>query len=189
MENSMEIPQKTNNRVVLQFSNPTPRHESENVSPSVVSDSLRLHGLQPPGSSIHRILQARILEVRCYFLLQGIFPTQGSNPGLLYCRQILYCLSHKTIIQKDTCTPIFIEALFTIARYGNKEPEIKLRTSAGSQKKTREFKKKRSTSVLLTILKPLTVQITTNWKIQKMGIPNHLTYLLRNLYAGQEATV
>ena len=40
MENSMEVPQKTNNRVVLQFSNPTPRHESENVSPSVVSDSL-----------------------------------------------------------------------------------------------------------------------------------------------------
>ena len=34
------------------------------------------------------------------------------------------------------------------------------------------------------------VQITTNWKILKeMGIPDHLTYLLRNLYAGQEATV
>ena len=38
--------------------------------------------------------------------------------------------------------------------------------------------------------KPLTVWITTNWKILKeMGIPNHLTCLLRNLYAGQEATV
>ena len=38
--------------------------------------------------------------------------------------------------------------------------------------------------------KPLTVWITTNWKIlQEMGIPDHLTYLLRNLYAGQEATV
>ena len=31
----------------------------------------------------------------CHFLLQGIFPTQGSNPGLLHCRQILYCLSHQ----------------------------------------------------------------------------------------------
>ena len=30
----------------------------------------------------------------CHFLLQGIFPTQGSNPGLPYCRQMLYCLSH-----------------------------------------------------------------------------------------------
>ena len=38
--------------------------------------------------------------------------------------------------------------------------------------------------------KPLTVWITINWKILKvMGIPNHLNNLLRNLYAGQEATV
>ena len=38
--------------------------------------------------------------------------------------------------------------------------------------------------------KPLTVWITTNWKIlQEMGIPDHLTWLLRNVYAGQEATV
>ena len=40
------------------------------------------------------------------------------------------------------------------------------------------------------MLKPLTVWITTNWKILKqMGIPDHITCLLRNLYAGQEATV
>ena len=38
--------------------------------------------------------------------------------------------------------------------------------------------------------KPLTVWITTNWKIfQEIGIPDHLTCLLRNLYEGQEATV
>ena len=38
--------------------------------------------------------------------------------------------------------------------------------------------------------KPLTLWITTNWKIlQEMGIPDHLTCLLRNLYAGQEATI
>ena len=42
----------------------------------------------------------------------------------------------------------------------------------------------------LDMLKPLTVWITTNWKILKeMGNPDNLTYLLRNLYAGQEATV
>ena len=42
----------------------------------------------------------------------------------------------------------------------------------------------------MTALKPLTVLITTNWKIfHKMGIPDHLTCLLRNLYAGQEATI
>ena len=49
---------------------------------------------------------------------------------------------------------------------------------------------KTSTSALLTMSKPLTVWVTTNWKILKqMGIPGHLTCLLRNLYAGQEATV
>ena len=47
-----------------------------------------------------------------------------------------------------------------------------------------------STSALLTMPQPLTVQITKNWKILKeMGIPDHLTCLLRNLCASQEATV
>ena len=47
-----------------------------------------------------------------------------------------------------------------------------------------------SISALLTTPKPLTVWITTNWKIiQEVGIPDHLTCLLRNLYAGQEAPV
>ena len=69
------------------------------------------------------------------------------------------------------------------------EPEIKLSTSAGSSKK-QESSRKISTSVSLTTLKSLTVWITTNWKILKeMGIPDHLICLLRNLYAGQEATV
>ena len=50
--------------------------------------------------------------------------------------------------------------------------------------------RKTSTSALLTMQKLLTVWIITNWKILKeMGIPDHLTCLLRNLYAGQEATV
>ena len=69
------------------------------------------------------------------------------------------------------------------------ESEIKLLTSAGSSKK-QESSRKTFTSALLTMLKPLTVWITTNWKIlQEMGTPDHLTCLLRNLYAGQEATV
>ena len=49
----------------------------------------------PPGSSVHGILQAKILEWVCHVLLQGIFPTLGSNPALLHCRQILFCLSHQ----------------------------------------------------------------------------------------------
>ena len=70
-----------------------------------------------------------------------------------------------------------------------KEPEIKLPTSAGSWKKQESFRKT-SISALLTMPKPLTVWITINWKILKeMGIPDHLTCLLRYLYADQEATV
>ena len=69
------------------------------------------------------------------------------------------------------------------------EPEIKLPTSIGSSKKQESFRKI-SIFVLLTMPKPLTVWITINWKILKeMGIPDHLTCLLRNLDAGQEATV
>ena len=55
--------------------------------------------------------------------------------------------------------------------------------------KAREFEKI-STSATLIMLKPLTVWITTNWKIlQEMGIPDHLTCFMQNRYAGQEATV
>ena len=59
--------------------------ESESESHSVVSDSLRPHGLYDPWNS-----PGQKTGVGCYCLLQGIFPTQGSNPCLLHCRQILY---------------------------------------------------------------------------------------------------
>ena len=69
------------------------------------------------------------------------------------------------------------------------EPEIKLPTSDKSSKK-QESSRETSISALLTMPKSLTVWITANWKILKdMRIPDHLTCLLRNLYAGQEATV
>ena len=69
------------------------------------------------------------------------------------------------------------------------EPEINLPTSVGSLKK-QESSRKTSTSALLTMPKPLTVWITTNYgKFFKRCIPDHLTCLLRNLYAGQEATL
>ena len=69
------------------------------------------------------------------------------------------------------------------------EPKIILSISIGLLKK-QETSRKTSISALLTKPKPLTVGIMTNWKILKeKGIPDHLTCLLRNLYAGQEATV
>ena len=70
-----------------------------------------------------------------------------------------------------------------------RKPEIKLPTSTGSSKK-QEGSRKSSIFALLPNPKPLTVWITINWKILKeIGIPDHLTCLLRNLYADQEATV
>ena len=62
--------------------------QSESESCSVVSNSLQLHG--SPWNSL-----GQNTGVGSLFLLQGIFPTQGSNPGLPHCRQILYQLSHK----------------------------------------------------------------------------------------------
>ena len=50
-----------------------------------------------PGSSVHRDSLGKNTGVGCHALLQGIFPTQGSNPGLLHCRQLLYHLSHHWI--------------------------------------------------------------------------------------------
>ena len=70
-----------------------------------------------------------------------------------------------------------------------KEPEIKFLTSVGSLKK-QKISRKTSIFALLTMPKLLTVWMTKNFKILKeMGIPDHLTCLLRNLYTGQEATV
>ena len=56
--------------------------------------TLQSHG-RPPGSSVRRILQARILEWVTIPFSRGIFPTQGSNVGLPLCRQILYYVSHQ----------------------------------------------------------------------------------------------
>ena len=79
--------------------------------------------------------------------------------------------------------------MFKLVLEKAEEPQIKLPTLAGSSKKQESFRKI-SSYAFLTMPKPLTVWITINWKILKeMGIPDHLTCLLRNLYAGQEATV
>ena len=79
--------------------------------------------------------------------------------------------------------------IFKLVSEKVEEPEIKLLTSDGSLRK-QESSRKTYISALLTMSKPLTVDHNKLWKIlNKMGIPDHLTCLLRNLYAGQEATV
>ena len=64
--------------------------QSESERHSVVSDSLRPHDLYSPWTCLGQNAGVGSLS-----LLQRIFPTQGSNSGLLHCRQILYQLSHK----------------------------------------------------------------------------------------------
>ena len=70
------------------------------------------------------------------------------------------------------------------------EPEIKLPTSTESEK-MQGSSRKTSTSASSSMLKPLTMWITKNCRkfLKKMAVPDHLTCFLRNLYAGQVATV
>ena len=72
------------------FWSPTKYLLSEWVKESVVSDSLQPHGLYSPWNS-----QGQNTGEGSLSLLQGIFPTQGSIPGLPHCRRILHQLSHK----------------------------------------------------------------------------------------------
>ena len=92
-------PQKCNNMnndtLLFNFSYD---HESESEVVQLCPTLCNPMDCSPPGSPIHGILQARILDLGCHFLLQGIFPTQGSNLGLLHCSQTLYPLSHQRII-------------------------------------------------------------------------------------------
>ena len=72
--------------------------ENGKNSCSVVSDSSRPHGLKPTRLLCPWNLPGKNTGVGCHSLLLGIFPTQGSNPGLPHCRQILYRLS-----QHESC--------------------------------------------------------------------------------------
>ena len=76
------------------------------LSHSVMSHSLRPHGLQPLGSSVHGNSPGKNTGVGCHALLQEIFPTQGLNPGLPSCRQILYHLSQQ---ESPTYTLLYVK--------------------------------------------------------------------------------
>ena len=79
------------------------------------------------GSSVHRIFQARVLEWIAISFSRGIFLTQGSNPGLPHCRQMLYRLSHQgspsnTLIGYKNCSDLitFSMAKITLEKKGLK---------------------------------------------------------------------
>ena len=91
------------------------------LSHSVVYDSLwpPWTVCSPPGSSVHGDSPGENTGVDCHALLQGIFPTQGSNPGLLHCRQILYCLSHQgNQTFREELVPILLKLIQKIAEAG-----------------------------------------------------------------------
>ena len=75
--------------------------ESERVSGSVVSDSLQPHGLQPARLLCPWDFPGKNTGVGCHSFLQGIFPTQGSNPGLLRCRYIFTIWATREAIWSD----------------------------------------------------------------------------------------
>ena len=74
------------------------------VSHSVMSNSLRPRGLQPAKLLCPQDFSGKNTGVGCHFLLQGIFPAQRLNPGLLHCRQTLY---HLSLIVDLFSTPSF----------------------------------------------------------------------------------
>ena len=114
------------------------------------------------------------------------------------------CSNYHTILLISHASKVMLKLLQArLQQYMNQElPDVQtgFRKGRGTRdqipnihwiiEKAREFQKT-STSASLTMLKSLTVWITTTlWRIlQEMGIPDHLTCLVRNLYAGQEATV
>ena len=107
-------PEKAENKTPqLLLINPLPfvpvvKNESESYW--VICDSFWLHGLYSPG---------RNTRVGSCSLLQGIFPTQGSNPGPPYCWWILYKLSHKGICQEMRKCSVFCSSLVRVKQPRN----------------------------------------------------------------------
>ena len=108
-ENNFVIEYALNQNVLHIKSNVLRDYQNKNLTPSqqigpmtyqflrklVVPDSLQPHRLQRTRLLCPWDFPGKNTRVGCHFLLQGIFPTQGSNPGLLHYRQILYWLSNK----------------------------------------------------------------------------------------------
>ena len=83
------------------------------VNCSIFSDSLQPHGLSPDRILCPWNSPDKNIGVGCHSLLQVIFPSQGLNPGLPHCRQILYYLSH----QESPCVYIVVYIYICVCIY------------------------------------------------------------------------
>ena len=110
-------------------------YQSLKWSRSVVSDSLQPHGLQSPRLLCWWDFPGKSTGVGCHFLLQGIFPTRGLNPGLLHCRRTLYPLSHEGSREKQLKPQCDITPHLLEWSWSTKEE----RTNAGVNVEKREF--------------------------------------------------
>ena len=110
----------------------------------------------PPGSSVHGDSTGKNTGVGCHALLQGILPTQGSNPGLPHGEQIFYSLCH----QGSPRILVWVAYLFP---RGSIHPGIEPRSPA---------------------LQADSLPAELPAILIEMGIIDHLTCLMRNLYAG-----
>ena len=164
------------------------KSENENESCSVVSDSLWPHGLYSPSN-----YPGHDTGVGSHSLLQGIFPTQGSNPGLPHYRKILYQLNHQRSSNASKIMFKIFQARFQqCVNWTLPNVQTRFRKGNGTRdqianihciiEKAREFQK--------YSLKAFDcVDQYKLWEILKeMGISGHITWLLRNLCTGQEAT-
>ena len=97
----------------------------------------------PSGSSVHGDSPGKNTGVGCHNLLQGTFPTQGWNPGLLHCRRILYCLSHQG------------SPLHDLVQYQNQKIVIAIKCVYKS----------------VSFLSNVQFCVFTTWKIQNCSIP------------------
>ena len=86
---------RRSNQSILKEINPEYSLEGLMLKLSVAQSCLTLCNLQPTRLLCPWDFPGKDTGLGCHFLLQGIFPTQGSNPGHLYCMQILYRLSYK----------------------------------------------------------------------------------------------
>ena len=90
---------------------------------------------QPPPMESPWDFPGKSTGVGCHFLLQMIFPSQGSNPGLLHCRQMLYCLRHQerhsiypeeTKIERDSCIMLKQYSISVVYNLNLKHDQIPL---------------------------------------------------------------